>query len=269
MDSRWGEYPHYLPERVEFFGGQLDKLFSAVEKVIGVEVTRSVWDKAMTSRNHFARSIDQLQQYMKADPMPLSSVELYLAMMFGAATTERAAVEGPEAVDTLCQEIKERIDKGEGVVEKGAPRVMTSILSLSDPSIMHMVEDAGLAMLPMTGGLSSQEMLAPTHATLGAYIADLHLMGGGYHSSYGMVRLMDSMVKAPSVDGFIWAYTYNCRPMAQTSHFLTRYIRDNTGIPVLSIESDHFDSRSYSAAALRTRVESFAELLRARKTYNV
>ena len=28
MDSRWGEYPHYSPERVEFFGSQLDKLFA-------------------------------------------------------------------------------------------------------------------------------------------------------------------------------------------------------------------------------------------------
>jgi len=265
MDSRWGEYPYYSPERVDFFGSQLNKLFSTAKQVLGVEVTREVWDKAMSSRNHFARAVAQLQQYMRADPMPLSTVEMYLAMMFSAATTGRAAVEGPEAIDTLCQEVKQRVEDGIGVMEKGAPRVMSSALFLSDPSVMHMIEDAGLATAPMTGGLSSKEMLAPTHATLGAYIADLHLIEGGYHSSFGMVKLMESVVNSLSVDGFIWGYTYNCRPMAQSSHFLTKWVRENTGIPTLSIETDHFDSRSYSAAALRTRVEAFAELLRARK----
>ena len=142
---------------------------------------------------------------------------------------------------------------------------MSSALFLSDPSLMHMMEDAGLAMSPMTGGLSSKEMPPPSHATLGAYIADLHLLEGAYHSSYGMVKLMESVVNSLNVDGFIWGYTYNCRPMAQTSHFLTKWVRENTGIPTLSVETDHFDSRSYSAAALRTRVEAFAELLRARK----
>ncbi len=265
MDSRWGEYPYYSPERVEFFGGQLDKLFATVKEVLGVEVTRAVWDKAMSSRNHFARAIAQLQQYMRAEPVPLSTVEMYLAMMLGAATTSRAATEAPEAVDTLCQEVKERVDEGIGVVEKGAPRVMSSALFLSDPSIMHMIENAGLAMSPMSGGLSSKEMPPPTLASLGTYIADLHLKEGGYHSSFGMVKLMESIVNTLNVDGFIWGYTYNCRPMAQTSHFLTKWVRENTGIPVLSIETDHFDSRSYSAAALRTRVEAFAELLRAKK----
>ena len=142
---------------------------------------------------------------------------------------------------------------------------MSSALFLSDPSLMHMMEDAGLAMSPMTGGLASKEMPPPSHATLGAYIADLHLLEGAYHSSHRMVKLMEAVVSSLNVDGFIWGYTYNCRPMAQTSHFLIKWVRENTGTPVLSIETDHFDSRSYSTAALRTRVETFAELLRARK----
>ena len=137
--------------------------------------------------------------------------------------------------------------------------------SLSDPSIMHMMESAGLAMLPLVGG-SVFEVTSPTsQASLGAYIADRNLKEGAYHSSYGVVKLIEATVGAMNIDGFIWNYTYNCRPMAQTSHFLTKWVRETTGIPTLSMETDHFDSRSYSAAALRTRVEAFAELLRARK----
>jgi benzoyl-CoA reductase/2-hydroxyglutaryl-CoA dehydratase subunit BcrC/BadD/HgdB len=42
-------------------------------------------------------------------------------------------------------------------------------------------------------------------------------------------------------------------------------VEETTGIPVMSLEIDAYDSRNYSAAALRTRVEAFAEMLRARK----
>jgi hypothetical protein len=266
MDSKWGEYPYYSPERVDFFGGQLDKLFEKVREVLRVEVTRAVWDKAMSSRNHFASAAAQLLQYMMVDPMPLSTLELYLALLLSAGGTGKAATEGPEAVGILCQEVKERVDKGIGVVEKGAPRVMSFSPSLSDPSIMHMMEGAGLAMLPLVGGSAYTVVTPPSPlATFGAYIADQNLKEGAYHSSYGLVKLMESAVRSMDVDGFIWNYTYNCRPMAQTSHTVRKWVEETTGIPTISVETDHFDSRNYGAAALRTRVEAFAEMLRARK----
>ena len=266
MDSRWGEYPYYSPERVEFFGSQLDKLFATVREVLGVEVNRIVWDKALSSRNRFASASGQLLQYIMIDPMPISTVELYLALLLGAGGTGKAMTEGPEALDILCQEVKERVDKGIGVVEKGAPRVISFNSSLSDPSIMHMMEGAGMAILPLVGGSATTVTPPqPPDATFGAYIADQNLKEGAYHSSYGLVKLMESAVRTMDVDGFIWNYTYNCRPMAQTSHIVRKWIEETTGLPTISVETDHFDSRNYGAAALRTRMEAFAEMLRARK----
>ena len=72
-------------------------------------------------------------------------------------------------------------------------------------------------------------------------------------------------VEELKIDGVIWNYQFNCRPLSLTSHFMKRWLEENLGIPTLSLEMDSFDSRSYSAAALRTRVETFADMLRARK----
>lgn len=49
------------------------------------------------------------------------------------------------------------------------------------------------------------------------------------------------------------------------SHLLKQFVEKETGIPILSIEMDMYDSMIYSAAALRTRVETFADMLIARK----
>ena len=46
---------------------------------------------------------------------------------------------------------------------------------------------------------------------------------------------------------------------------LKQWVEENMGIPTMALETDNFDTRSYSAEALRTRVETFADMLRARK----
>jgi len=84
---------------------------------------------------------------------------------------------------------------------------------------------------------------------------------GNYHSNFGIVQRCAQAVQDLHADGFI----FNCRPLAQPSHFLKKWIEENLGIPTLSLEADNYDSRAYSAEALKTKVETFAEILRARK----
>jgi len=265
MDSRWGAFPEYPQELVEYFGAQLNKLFATVKEVLGVEVTKQVWDNAIASGVDLAREISTLQELMAADPMPISSVEVELAMMLTAASTGRSMTEGPEAINTLCRDVKKRVDAGVGVVEKGSPVVMTFLPSFSDPTIGHMMENTGLAVLMApTSGRPPLDAPSP-QPTLGEEIAERQLKMGAYHSSFGVVKSIENGVRALKVDGLIWSYLYNCRPMALTSHFLKKWVEETTGVPTLALEVDIYDSRSYSAGTLRTKVEAFAEMLRARK----
>jgi benzoyl-CoA reductase/2-hydroxyglutaryl-CoA dehydratase subunit BcrC/BadD/HgdB len=266
MDSRWGEYPGYQPQRVEFLGAQLNKLFDRVKEILGIEVTRDAWDKAMSVSRQLYSSISQLDELMKADPMPVSGAGIGLATWLSSGSTGKAMLEGPEAIAILTQEIRKRVEEGVGVVEKGAPRVMTLISHYSDPSITRMMENAGLAVCTtLFSAPPPKAKFKTTYTTLGEEIAEREMRIGIYHSSYGIVKRCAQAVKDLNIDGVIWNYLFNCRPLAQTSHFLKKWVEENTGIPTLSLEIDNYDSRSYSAAALRTRVETFAEMLRAKK----
>jgi len=265
MDSKWGEFPKYPQERVDYFGNQLNKLFATVKEVVGVEVNREVWNNAMATGIDLARAVAQLQQLVNADPMPISSAEVELAMMLPAASTGRARSEGPEAINMLCQDVKQMVEKGSGVVEKGVPQVMTFLPSFSDPSIAHMMEDTGLAIKVIPASLSLSLDETTPQSTLGEEIADRQLKMGAYHSSFGVVKIVENAVRVLKLDGLIWSYLYNCRPLAMTSHFLKKWVEETTGIPTLALEMDIYDSRNYSAGTLRTKVEAFAEMLRARK----
>jgi len=266
MDSKWGEYPYCPPQKIEFLGAQLNKIFDKVKETVGIEVTKEAQEEARSISRQLFHGLAQLTQFMKEDPTPISTVATGLALNLAAACTGRAMAEGPEAIDILCQEVDKRIDEGIGVVEKGAPRVMTFIAPFSDPTIIHMIENAGLAMAATLVTVPPPKVAQPTtYTTMGEIQAEREMQIGVYHSAYGIVRRCAEAIKVLDMDGILWGYIYNCRPLAQTSHYLKKWVEDNTGVPVLSLEMDMYDSRSYSAGALRTRVETFAEMLRARK----
>jgi benzoyl-CoA reductase/2-hydroxyglutaryl-CoA dehydratase subunit BcrC/BadD/HgdB len=65
-----------------------------------------------------------------------------------------------------------------------------------------------------------------------------------------------------SLDGMVWNYINNCRPLAITSHLGKTWLEETTGLPTLSLEVNYYDSRHLSLGNLKTRLEAFAEMLR-------
>ena len=47
-----------------------------------------------------------------------------------------------------------------------------------------------------------------------------------------------------------------------------KVMKEELGIPVLALEGDCYDTRNYSAGQLRTRIETFADMLRSIKSTN-
>jgi benzoyl-CoA reductase/2-hydroxyglutaryl-CoA dehydratase subunit BcrC/BadD/HgdB len=128
-----------------------------------------------------------------------------------------------------------------------------------------MIENAGLAITTGIYSVPPKKHPPTTYTTLGEIRAEREMRDGYYHSNFGIAKRVEEAVNDLKVDGVLWGYIYNCRPLAETSHTVKKWVEENTGVPVLSLEIDAYDSRNYSAAALRTRVEAFAEMLRDRK----
>jgi len=266
MDSKWGEYPAYLQKRVEFLGAQLDQLFDRTKEILGVEVTIDTWEKVMSISREMYKGVSQLNELMKSDPMPISQAEVGLAIWLASGSSGRALTEGPAAIAILSEEVREKVRNKIGIVEKGAPRVMTMITHYSDASITRMIENAGLAYsATLLSAPPPKAKSKSLYRTLGEKIAEREMRLGSYHSSYGIVQRCVQAINDLNIDGVIWNYLYNCRPLSLHSHFLKRWVEENTGIPTLSLETDNYDSRSYSAESLKTRVETFAEMLRTRR----
>jgi benzoyl-CoA reductase/2-hydroxyglutaryl-CoA dehydratase subunit BcrC/BadD/HgdB len=171
-------------------------------------------------------------------------------------------------MEILIDELEERVKAGIGATEKGAPRVMMTVGHASDPRVTRLIEDVGLAV-PLTkilcwlGGPPFETK--SNYTTPGEKIADYELATGYFHGTDGVIKRFEMGVDVMKLDGVIVNYVYNCRPSATISHNLKKYLEEKTGLPVLSLEIDNFDSRTYTVASLRTKVETFAHMLKAKK----
>jgi benzoyl-CoA reductase/2-hydroxyglutaryl-CoA dehydratase subunit BcrC/BadD/HgdB len=268
MDSKWGEYPDYPPERVHYLGAQINQALRKAEDILDIKIAPDAWERSQKDSRGYVNNLLRLIDLMRADPVPVSIVELELLEALSGSSTGRGIREGIKAMEILLQELEDRVKAGTGVTEKGVPRVMLGVGHCSDPRVTRLVEDVGLAV-PLTMVLSSVSgpKFKPkkTYATPGETIADYELATGNVHGTDGMLRLFESGAKVMKLDGYIAQYLYNCRPAALGSHSQKTYLEEKTGLPVLALEIDDFDSRAYSADSLRTKVETFAEMLKEKK----
>ena len=267
MDSRWGEFPNFLPKRADFLGIQLEKVLSKATEVLGVEITKKArYEGASRSRGLFGAVRELVGLIKSAEAQPLSIVEVEVARrLTSGSTSSRFMTDGPQVIAILNQEVRERIDKDISVVERDAPKIMILMAHFSDPSITRMIENMGLSIPVTVHTTLASRIMKKTPFISGKELAKEQLERGPFHGSYGEIKRAAEAAQEFDVDGVIFNYIFNCRPIAMLSHLFKHFVQKETGIPVLSLEMDMYDSRTYNAGALSTRVEAFAEMLRAKK----
>lgn len=266
LDAPWGAWPGYDRETVLYLGARVNKLFGTLNDMFGLEINEDTWQQARLVAGKLYMAINELNQHLTADPVPLRVADSQLIFNIPTACTGVAMEEGPEAIEILAKEVGKRVEKEIGVVAKGAPRVVTLLHSFIDPVVNRLIEEVGLAVPINILLLPPPKPAEPyPYLTLGEKRAEQAMFGGVYHSAYGLIKRTTDGLKFAEVDGVIYSYPFNCRPFVCGSKLTKLYIEKEIGLPTLLLEMDLYDSRNYSAASLRTRLEGFAEMLKARK----
>lgn len=266
VDEDWSEWPEISDRKVQHIARELEVAMRSVAKIIGVDITEEVLRTTRVECAKLWYAVQGIFDLMLADPLPISQSDLALFAWMIFSPERRAKTEGIEAFNILIGEVKKRVDEGRGVVEKGAPRVIWAAPPMTDPTITRMIDKLGLALFhAMFFWISPREMAKSKYTNFWEKVADAHLKytlhSGGKAMSY---KLRDMCVHFKP-DGVIWSSPFACRATVPVYMMVKDVIEGELGIPTLVIEGDWNDSRQYSAEALRTRIETFAQMLKAIK----
>ncbi len=71
LDSPWGEWPEFDPEKVHYLGRQVNDLFKSLKDLFGLEINEEIWNNARFLAGRLYLATNQLNQYLIADPVPL------------------------------------------------------------------------------------------------------------------------------------------------------------------------------------------------------
>jgi len=258
--DRWPE--ELSSRRVQYFATEIKTCAEKFSQVIGYELSEERVLAAMKIRDNFFRTFDQLFELMKADPVPFSHNDLIKVSHIVYGCVRRGLLEGPKALAILHKELEERIRRGVGVTAKGAPKILMYIVP-HNPAWASMIEELGLAISVTTLASTPGANVPSSYPSVWEQTADaLMRRRGCYYSSWAEIRQFKELAELWEVDGVILFVHTACRQHLLHPPKEKMVVEEELGIPVLIIEGDYVDSRNFNEQQVRTRLETFAEIVK-------
>ncbi|MBI4509881.1 MAG: benzoyl-CoA reductase subunit B [Deltaproteobacteria bacterium] len=194
----------------------------------------------------------------------------YIGPMF---TSFRGSEAACDYYSTLRQEVEARAASGEGPTSDG-PKERFRLVFEGPPNWTSFREfwkifaDEGAVGVASTytkvGGLydrgfrhdSSRPLESLAEYCLGCY-TNLSLPS--------RVDLISQYIRDYEADGFVFHSVKSCNSFSAGQLFMLREVEKRTGVPGCFIESDLVDARYYGHANIKNRVESYLQMLEARR----
>jgi benzoyl-CoA reductase/2-hydroxyglutaryl-CoA dehydratase subunit BcrC/BadD/HgdB len=249
----------------EMFLGELQGLKAKLEEETGLPITAAKLAEATSLIDDKRRALQRLQSARKARPAPISGLD---ALLVTQISFYDDAARFTEKVDALCDELEERIARGEGTFPADAPRILVSGCPMAIPNwkTHHVVEGSGAVVTGEESCVGSRYFSYLTERSDGTVegrlsaIADRQLQTHCACFTPNDERLDDILALASdlSADGVVHYTIQFCHTFANEAVKVERMLAEKN-IPLLRIETDYGDE---DTGQLKTRVEAFLEMIR-------
>jgi benzoyl-CoA reductase/2-hydroxyglutaryl-CoA dehydratase subunit BcrC/BadD/HgdB len=238
------------------------RLIRKIEEIVGFEITDDMVREAADARREIGKALDAVQKLVESsDPLVISANHqgLWMQLLFLALSIDRLP-EATDAINTLYEELQERVNKGVGIVEKGAPRIVAILPShYTDPSLDYMVGEMGMALV-------ATDMLFPSSDLVDLQDPYEKLSADGVQTSLhnSLARRVVSITegcKKLKIDGVMDRFHIGCRTVTADALMIKDAITKELGIPVLMVERDDFDPRVCNHEQYQKSLEVFKTML--------
>lgn len=256
------EYPEATKRIADLLLKSSRRLIRKIEEIAGFEITDEMVREADDARRQLGKALDNLQNLVSnSDPLVISANHqaLWTQLLFLPMGKDRLP-EALDAVSTLYEELQERVNKGVGVVEKGAPRIVAILPShYTDPSLDYIVGEMGIALV-------STDMTFPVTDVAGLQDPYEKLSVDGVQTAIhnSLARRVVSIIegcKKLKVDGVMDRFHIGCRTVTADALMIKDAVTRELGIPVLMVERDDFDPRVCNHEQYRKNLEVFKTML--------
>lgn len=268
-DHPWGSWPTMDAEAVKFISENTEMAYDYLEEKYGFKMTEE--DKtqgALEATQLFTTYYRIAELLSRTDGLPISRADLSLAFIqfiVGGVYVEDL-LEGFKLIE---KEIRSNIRKGIWVCPPGSPRVFATMTPIADLRFFHHAEDFNINVcnlwfeyLPESGLTAPYSSEIPKEQMY-EMIYRFNGLGDLCGSNLNLVK---DAVEKLDLDGVMVFTCMFCRPLCLPANMTKDYInKTHPDLPVIMMELDAYDSRNYTPEQYRTRLESFAEIMKMNK----
>jgi benzoyl-CoA reductase/2-hydroxyglutaryl-CoA dehydratase subunit BcrC/BadD/HgdB len=260
-DREYREYPA-ATERIARLGAKsLRRFRDRLQEVAGFEITDDLLMEVIDARRRLARATVELQNLIaSSDPLVISANHaLVWECLDGLSLSIDSLPDAIDAINTLYEELQERVNNEVGVVEKGAPRIVAILPShFTDPRAEFLAGELGIAIV-------SGEPFVAQYVEVGRDVFQrlqmVNLSGPLDNCLSRRVSAILEGCKSLSVDGVLVRYHIGCRTTCGDALIIKDAIIKELGIPVLLQEREDFDPRYYDHDEFKRQLEVFKTML--------
>jgi len=246
----------------------LKRLAARLQDMAEIEITNDMlWEVINAGRPYGAASLKLDTLIAQSDPLPISSTHHNIFYRLGGSSCN--IDDFPlqvDAINTLYEEIQERVSNGFAAVEKGAPRVFCLMPpSESDPRLEHLMGELGIAnvasenrLFPPDGQRSSGRAAPndPYEALCGVLYTSM------YQTPKARIPALVGYCRRLNIDGVLARYHVGCRSGALDAMIIRSAIKKELDIPVLVLDWENFDPRVYNHEQYKRKFETFRLMMR-------
>lgn len=246
----------------EYWLASVKELKQVLESTFSTEITDENLRKAIHELNEERLLIQELAQLMKIDPVPISGQDLLKVLWARNFVFDRN--EFSMQVRELIGELKQRAQRGEGALPKGAKRIVVTGVptGLGAEKVLSIIEECGAAVVYIENcaGMKQyvtlvDEKQSPLEAIAEKYLNTHCSCMSPNPKRLDLVSEVCSEYKADGVVDIVWqgCHTYNVE-----SRILRDHLKEKNDLPFLHIETDYSQG---DVEQLKTRIQAFLEML--------
>jgi benzoyl-CoA reductase/2-hydroxyglutaryl-CoA dehydratase subunit BcrC/BadD/HgdB len=262
QDRTYDEYPE-PPERVTSSAAKsLKRLAERIQEEVGFKITNDMLLEVQDAKGKLNKAFGGIRNLIASSAqLPLSPTHENIWMCLNVlALNIDGITEATEAINTLYEELQERVAKGLGVVEKEAPRVLATLpMGQTDPRLEHLACEVGIAIVATDRNIevSIKETSEDPYMRFG-----IGMQTGAMHMPPAMrIPLLIEGCKKLNIDGVLDRFHVGCRAVAGDAMLIEKAINKELGIPVMLLEWENFDPRVYKHEEYRKRLEVFKTMM--------
>ncbi|WP_371367219.1 (R)-phenyllactyl-CoA dehydratase beta subunit [Sporomusa rhizae] len=237
-------------------------LKDVLEKELDAEITEDKLREAIKVLNKERLLMQQLAEYMKHDPVPLTGQD-FLKLMWGRNfVTDRA--EFAEQLKSVISDVADSVAKGEAAMPKGAKRIIVTGVptGIGSEKVIKIIEDCGAAVVYIENcsGMKQFVTLVDENKPPLEAIAEKYLATPCSCMSPNPTRLqiLAQLVKDYKADGIVDITWQGCHTYNVESRVVKEFLKQNGDTPFMQIETDYSQG---DVEQIKTRVQAFLEMM--------